>query len=361
MDLFVEEWSASSGSVRDRLNESFDRSRRRFAAQAPSLITPEADFPDDLPSAVLLAMAIEGATAHAVWIGGDMAILARGFRAAGQTTPHTLRQKFLQENPGQPIDPDTIPNVLVRYIGASAPDHEPPATVVWDGIAGDTIILLSKANFRGPCVPVEEAAFAAAIHASPAALAQRLAEAAFANSDTPYAAVAVLRLDDVDVGSAIDRLIDEYQPDPRHGEWLRDWSREHRALPVAFDMGGVLGMRRDGSVVSVSWDDPTGSTREETSGAAHLAAVVGASQKYALLATLAPRRPLDAKPCSQCAILNPGSDVPHGCPACWYLGWQPPAPPPWLFAPLGERPGVPVTDRAAAKTSWWKRIFQRSQ
>jgi hypothetical protein len=360
LDLFLEEWAASSGPVQKRLIDAFDRSRRRFVAEAPSLVTPEADFPDDLPSAVLLAVAIDGTTVHAAWIGGDIAILARGFRAVGRTTPHTLREQFQKENPGHATDLSTVPNILVRTIGPRAPDQDPPATASFEATAGDTIILLSKANFRGPCVPVEEAAFAAALHASPAVLAERLAEPVFANDDSPYTAVAVLRLDEVDVGSAIDRLIDEYRPDPRHGKWLRDWSLEHRALPVVFEIGGVLGIKRDGAVLSVSWDDPQGSTRQETSGAAHLAAMIGASQKYAMLATLAPKRPLDAQVCSHCATLNPGSDVPRGCPMCCYLGWQPPAPPRWFQLPIGDGSALPETNPAGAASPWWKRIFRRS-
>jgi hypothetical protein len=360
LDLFVDEWTASSGSVGDRLRDAFERSRRRFEAQAPSLISPDADFPDDLPAAVLLAVAIEGTTVHAAWIGGDVGILARSFGAASETTPHTLLERFKREHPENAADLSNVPNVLVRSIGPRGLDQDPPDLTVVEATAGDTIILLSRAAFR-PCVPIEEAAFAAAAHASPAALAERLAELAFANTDSPYAAVAVLRLDDADVGSAIDRLIDEYQPDARHGDWLREWSLQNRALPVVFEMGGVLGMKRDGSIVSVSWDDPVGSTREETSGVAHLAAVVGASQKYAALATLAPRRPVDAEDCSQCALLNRESDNPRGCPICWYLGWRPPTPPTWFFnTPSGEQP-PPANAKATEPSSpWWKRIFRRS-
>src|SRR5690606_33505435 len=160
-------------------------------------------------------------------------------------------------------------------------------------------------------------------------LAERLAEVAFAETDTSYAAVVALRFDDIDFGSTLDRLIDTFEPDPRHGEWVREWSQRERAIPVVFDMGGVLGMKRDGTVISVPWDEPHGALREETSSVAHMAAVIGAAQKYPELKTLAPNRPSDAPDCPQCAVLNP--DGSRGCPVCWQLGWLPRTPPSWWF------------------------------
>ncbi len=173
--------------------------RHRFAAQAPTQLDRDSDFPTDLPTAVLLAVATEGTNVHAVWIGGDMAIHTRGFSAVGQTTPHTLREQVKREQPEHIGLLDSVPNVLLRTIGPGATDQDPPSFATFHVGAGDTIILLSKAIYRGPCVPVDAAAFAAATHPSPSALAERLVELAFANDDAPYAAVGVLRFDDVDV------------------------------------------------------------------------------------------------------------------------------------------------------------------
>jgi hypothetical protein len=323
LDIFLDEWAASSDSVPARLAAAFERSRQRFAAEAPALITDDADFPGDPPAAVLLAVASEGTAVHAAWIGGDVAIVTRGFRSVGETTPHTLRERFKRENPTPSADLSEVPNVLLRTMGPRSADDDPPGVAVFEVEASDTILLLSKAIFRGPCVPIEEAAFAAAIHTSPAVLAERLVELAFGNQDAPYAAVAVLRFDSIDVAVEIDRLIDDYEPDPRHGAWLGDWAREQRALPVSFDMGGAFGMRRDGSVLSVSWDDPSGSTREERSPVAHAAATLGASRTYAALKTLGPRRPSLAEPCTACTSFGPNAGERGGCPVCLYLGWRP--------------------------------------
>jgi hypothetical protein len=244
LDLFEEAWADSSRRAEERLIVAFEQARDRFSTRAPALVPPDADFPDDLPGAVLLAVAAVDGTAHAAWIGGDIAVLARGFAAAFATTPHTQREQYTREHPDEVIDPESIPNVLVRTLGHRAANQDPPAVATFQLQAGDTLVLLSKANFRGPRVPASEAAFAAAAYSSPAILAERLADLAFANEDAPYAATAVLRFDEVDVESEIERLIDRYEPDPRHGTWLRDWARSHRALPVTFDMGGVIPRER---------------------------------------------------------------------------------------------------------------------
>jgi hypothetical protein len=359
LDLFEEAWTDSTGGVGERLAFAFEQARSRFNNQAPAIVPRDADFPDDLPAAVLLAVAAVDGTAHVVWIGGDIAVLARGFVATAVTTPHTLREQYSREHPDEAIDIEKIPNVLVRTIGPRAASQDPPAVAAFQLEAGDTLVLLSKANFRGPCVPASEAAFAAGACSSPVILAERLADLAFANEDSPYAATAVLRFDAVDVESEIERLIDRYEPDPRHGTWLRDWARLHCALPVSFDMGGVLGLKADGIVLSVAWDHwdhPNDSTREEASATAHLAATIGAARNYPALETLAPRRPATARACSHCPSLAQAQAP--GCPMCWYLGWEVPRPPASFYA-LGAEPGVVAAEGRQVKepAPWWRRIF----
>ncbi|HEX2670394.1 MAG TPA: hypothetical protein VHM25_05965, partial [Polyangiaceae bacterium] len=115
---------------------------------------------DDPPGAALLAVAVEGAKVHAAWIGGDQALLARGFETVGGTTPHTLFEQFKREHPDQALNLDAIPNVLVRCFGP----HDEPDFAVFDAQAGDTLLLLSKAALSGPCVAPEQATFAAAAY-----------------------------------------------------------------------------------------------------------------------------------------------------------------------------------------------------
>lgn len=168
LDLFLEAWSGSTQPVPDRLRDAFEQARARFTAEAPALITPEADFPDDLPAGVLLAAAIVGTTAHLAWISGDVALLVRDGRVVDQTTPHTLRER---------LGP-TAPDVLVRYLGPIG-DLDPPSFATFTGEAGDTIVLISKSA----------ANVVVALDRDP----KRLAELAFGHDDVPYVAVAVIR------------------------------------------------------------------------------------------------------------------------------------------------------------------------
>jgi hypothetical protein len=356
LDLFEEAWAASTGSIEERLSAAFGEAGNRFNEQAPALVPEDADFPDDLPRAVLLAVATDGKTAHALWIGGDTAVLARGFIATAETTPHTLREQYSRDHPDDVVDFDTLPNALVRSIGPHDASHDVPAAFAFQLEAGDTIVLLSKANFRGLCVPSSDAAYAAAACSSPAILAEHLAELAFANYEAPYAATAVLRFDAIDVRSEIERLIDRYQPDPKHGDWLRAWSRSNRALPVCFDMGGVFGLKPDGEVLSVAWDAPARSTRNETSPAIHLMAAIGAADIYPSLKTLVPRRPKLASTCSHCAA-KPTSE-PRGCPHCRYLGWMPHEPPPWFYRPSPRSTSAKDRHEYGRRRSWWQRLFR---
>jgi serine/threonine protein phosphatase PrpC len=240
LDLFVDAWTSSSGSTSSRLSASVRRSREQFATAAPHLLGDE-HIEIGPPCATLLAVAVEGSRVHAAWIGGDEALLARGFEGVGRTTPHTLLEQFKRDHPEQAHNLDAIPNVVVRSFGPRA-DQDPPDVAVFDAQAGDTLLLVSKAGLSAPRLRPEDAAFAAAAYASPAVLAERLADVAFRSESTPFAAVVALRFDAVDFSAELDRLIAAYQPEPRHAAWLGAWARTERALPVSFDMGGVAGL-----------------------------------------------------------------------------------------------------------------------
>lgn len=194
LDLFADAWRSTSGPMRDRLLGAFATARQHFAEQAPALVTPSADSPDELPCAVLLAVVTDGEMAHVAWIGGDVALVARDARLILQTTPHTLLEQLRRERPLLGLNP--VPNVIGRVIDSGRPDVDlPPDYLATEVTAGDTIVLLSRAPFRGPCVPVEDVAAATARTRTPSALAEQLADIGFVNSEAPYSAVAALRLE----------------------------------------------------------------------------------------------------------------------------------------------------------------------
>ena len=159
-----------------------------------ALVAPDADFPDDLPGAVLMAVVLEGSTAHVAWVSGDVAIIARDANVIFETIPHSLVERFRQEHP-EVADLSAVPNVIVRTIGPKAPDADPPDYLTTTLAVDDTLVLLSRAAFRGPCVPARDAAATAASTKEPSALAAQLADTAFGNTDAAYAAVAVLRME----------------------------------------------------------------------------------------------------------------------------------------------------------------------
>ncbi len=169
LDLFREEWLACGGDAAERLGAAFERARRRFVRDARSLLAAEPDFPDDVPTAVLLGVAVAGDCAHAAWIGGDVAVLARAGRVVAATTPHTLRERYLREG-GAPEAVEQLPNVLSRHIGSA--DVEPPSTLSLQLEARDTLVLLSRAVFHGPCVAPERVALEAERERDPGTLAQ---------------------------------------------------------------------------------------------------------------------------------------------------------------------------------------------
>jgi hypothetical protein len=99
------------------------------------------------------------------------------------------------------------------------------------------------------------------------------------------------------------------------------------ALPVYWDMGGVLALTPNGEVIMFSWDDPTGVQTVHDAVIRNLA-LFQASKRYPELQSLAPSRPPDAHECSYCrgtgypsALENSGTEnvVCH----CGGLGWLP--------------------------------------
>lgn len=193
LDLFADAWRRASGPTHSRLLDAFSVTRATFAERAPALIAPDADFPDELPAAVLLAAVIDGSTAHLAWIGGDVALVVRDAKPLASTTPHTLLEQIRREHPG--ADLSALPDVVVRDIAPRSADPSPPDHLAIEVAPGDALILLSRTASRGPGIAVQDIAAATAQPRTPSALAEQLADAAFADGNAPYAATAVLRVE----------------------------------------------------------------------------------------------------------------------------------------------------------------------
>lgn len=191
LDIFCDEWLALHDASQNRLEIAFERSRQRFVHDARSLLGDDPEFPDDSPAAVLLAVELDGDHARAAWIGGDIAVLTRAGSVVATTTPHTLREEYLRRNEAPELVAQ-LPNVLSRSIQFG--DSTPPSTLSFRICAGDTLVLLSRAVFHGPCVAPERVALEAGARADPDELAERLAELGSGATDTPYSAVIVLAM-----------------------------------------------------------------------------------------------------------------------------------------------------------------------
>jgi hypothetical protein len=214
---------------------------------------------------------------------------------------------------------------VTRTIGPD--DREPPSMASFALAPGDTLIVVGH---KRP--PVDELAIAAGGFLSPAALAGRIASASDA---APFTAALVARVDSFDLASTIEILVAGYVPDPRHGADLGDWARAQGALPVWFDIGGMLAVRGDGSVLSRDWEEPERVVPEDDPMWHRVVSVVAA--RHPALAALAPARPAEAADCWLC-VKKEFAVAGARCPGCQGLGWELPALPAWL-GPATPRAG----------------------
>jgi hypothetical protein len=188
LELFEQAWESTTGSTEQRLEQSFARACELFTQQARGLLAPDCDFPDDTPAATLLAVATAGRTAYARWIGGEVAVQARGGQVVSVTAPHTLHAHYAD----QPLDKSTVPNALVRVIQQEPSGLAAPSTARFELLPGDTLMLMNHV-YSAVSVSPETAARAAAGFSDPSALAEHLADLVVTDLEEPYAAVICLR------------------------------------------------------------------------------------------------------------------------------------------------------------------------
>lgn len=126
----------------------------------------------------------------------------------------------------------------------------------------------------------------------------------------------------------VDRLIAEvakYWPDDPMG--VSAMAIRLGMLPLSLDAGGVVGLKRDGRVVSVGWEDasqerPITRTRDKD------VALIDGARRYKFLKPLLPVRSPDARVCAECLgtgvhPLAAEANVDNVVCQCGGLGWIP--------------------------------------
>lgn len=110
-----------------------------------------------------------------------------------------------------------------------------------------------------------------------------------------------------------------------HLQTVKSIAVRHRVLPLSYDLGGLVGLKEDGEVVTISWDDPATVLSVESVRLRDVA-IITASERYTFLRTLVPQRTAEAKICPDCAgdgkPLMSGR-IPNVVCSCGGLGWRP--------------------------------------
>jgi hypothetical protein len=97
-------------------------------------------------------------------------------------------------------------------------------------------------------------------------------------------------------------------------------ARTTNALPVYFDMGGVLAFTPEGVVLSCDWESKQ--VRPETDEKWIIAAALSAAERYPELGRLVPGKPPAAKTCEACSGTGRMLQTRVLCRQCSGLGWK---------------------------------------
>jgi len=188
LNLFESAWGYAEGDTERRLLEAYKAAAYAFAERADSLIGPEPDVADT-PACVLTVAAIEESGVTFAWIGGDVGLLVRSHEIVGMTSPHTLRERYRSEHPGD-LAVANVPNVLTRLIGARESGDLESRFVAAQ--AGDLVVLRSN-PFQGPDVLAEDVV-ACLQQGAVADMAESLANRPCTGKKPAFVAAAVARV-----------------------------------------------------------------------------------------------------------------------------------------------------------------------
>lgn len=196
LDLFEAAWGESTGGVDTRLRTVFESAGRSFVDGAPALHPAAWWLEDGGPGGTLFAVVASAAGVVAAWIGGDLAVLARGGEVVAATQPHTLVEHLRQQGNQAAVGSAALPAVVVRNIGLSGEENRAATVATLDWRPGDTLVLVNWSLHRGRADMADDVAVEAAKVTSSSELTEHLAERGFAREQPAFAAVAVLGLCD---------------------------------------------------------------------------------------------------------------------------------------------------------------------
>ncbi|NTX11175.1 hypothetical protein HUA76_10280 [Myxococcus sp. CA056] len=118
----------------------------------------------------------------------------------------------------------------------------------------------------------------------------------------------------------IERWLKEFLLNPTEPADQRELARELGGLPLYADMGGLVVLRPDGTVLTYDWED---SKSEATDDVWKVVALTTSREKYPRLRELLPERTVSALDCAACtgtgSILRTAT-----CWKCLGLGWHEP-------------------------------------
>ncbi len=261
--------------------------------------------------------------------------------------PHSLGEDARY----QAIPLDKIPNVITCVVSPEQTADVSTASLQFQ--PGDVLLLVNRCVDR--ILSREDLAYLGFVFASPKMLADEVSKIAFDNDDEVYIIVCAVRFEQGELEAVISMLVDEHQPQPDHAEWLGEYSKRHRVLPVAFVPGGLVALRPDGAVVTFGWQTAEDAPVVNTSPQVNLTTRSLAAQHFPQLAGIRPQRPeaaLDCDKCEQWRAAASEKDGDTGCPFCCYLGWCPPS----ASENLTQRPEAQKSEPPLKRSSWqfWK-------
>jgi hypothetical protein len=122
----------------------------------------------------------------------------------------------------------------------------------------------------------------------------------------------------------LDGPIREFLDDTDAPEQAKHIVRRHQVLPLFVDMGGLVGIRSDATLVQFDWKQRPGEAFSPEQHLGTIALVLGA-KKYSILAHLVPERPPMAQDCGRCGGTGRAfeKEAPPGipCTQCFCRGW----------------------------------------